>query len=781
MTRWEKYGLWTAVAAGLAVGGKLWFEGGAPVVKGEDMAVCQAAYNGLRAAYLFGHDRPGRMCWTNVVTNAVLTAAVAEDAAVTITSTNRWTVTRETLGETRSFLVTATAGAAPDFWIADNYTLGVEGQAGLNHSRRFYVYNEGGRTNNGVVSCDALTLAQGGFESCPESGCLVTPGSMAVTWAYTGAVETVAWTVVTNEVEIWSWCTGDDRVGPYMLWTNLWNVMSGLKRMAAGESGIYWLTDVAVFDEASASGHGTLVEYSRAWTNEALAAESPGPGYAVPTNVAAWAPATGAVDFVAHFRVTGSVVSNAWTAAGLKYEGTAPYVGAALWTNVAGYGWWGSLPEVGAVAGHASEAWLKVEEADVPYGAQGNWWTATGLHTNRPWVWLSAEWYRSNGAEVVYNRWLSTNKLDAIRTAATNMVRTVCALGPAHVALATESFEEWNASTPFDGEYETAAAAFAARETEGTNWTRAVTNGYPSVAGGIARASAHVEVSELDAEYEATVTGYTGACAGYNGVYPGTGVHTAEANYVGYGYRRAFEGVLLDYPAYWAVTNGLVKRVRVFGVFGVAPTASLGARTGPDFETDYSGVGGQNYDLSDWYETWAESSARTLDQTEPGDFVARVFGSGVTACGMQAVPAGWRHATDERWVWQEAGGGIGEYPLATVVVSLLHDTGTGGPVTSLEALRFDFGVTNNAPFDPSVEGWQSTGYVLTSEEGRSNYHLDVDESDPAYTPYVCDTTGLYDGVLSEESAETETYTYEAVEHTLWFEKFVVVVDWVGEF
>ena len=35
--------------------------------------------------------------------------------------------------------------------------------------------------------------------------------------------------------------------------------------------GVYWLTDGAVFDEAASAGYGTIMEYSRAWTNEALA------------------------------------------------------------------------------------------------------------------------------------------------------------------------------------------------------------------------------------------------------------------------------------------------------------------------------------------------------------------------------------------------------------------------------------------------------------------------------------------------------------------------------
>jgi hypothetical protein len=339
-------------------------------------------------------------------------------------------------------------------------------------------------------------------------------------------------------------------------------------------------------------------------------------------------------------------------------------------------------------------------------------------------------------------------------------------LTSAHVVSADVETEQWTGSTPFGVDYETIAAAFTAAEFEYETDSWTVTNSSAGL-GGSTTHSAYAELTQTDSDWTDTITGYTGDCAGFNGTYSGT-LSKYTAYYSGHGSRAKASNVLLYYPSAWAVTNGLVSRVRIFGVFSYPSASSIEARQGPDDTWDFTVIGGLSGPFNDvpWYETYEGAQSQALDQTQPDTLAAQVFGSGVTPCKLQAAPDDYKHTEQERWV--------GEAPVAEVIVTLLKDTGAGGSVTGLDALKFNIGVDENDPINPATAGWQGTSTEWTETYSFDGYMFDQTGSDEKGG---CDIPNSDTAYLSYEITDVEHTEYYLMEQALTLEYFLVVVDW----
>lgn len=776
MTIYAKYGLFTMVSIGLYVGVDYWYEHRSPFIYGQDIAECQGAYNERYAATLYNEEAPAYVIRTNstaIQTNATVSVGMYSGFVEYYSvSPETFTVTPETWQEPHYFTISATASPS-------HRGRGASVQVsapGLSANVSFYmVVNSAIEATSAppAVVCTPYVEAVGDFtltEMTCGCRCIYDSGSLTVKVELEAEPE---WTYASSSnatVGVWSFKKGNESIGSYMLWANLWNIMSGFKILAGGYDSIHWLTDSAIFDAAAASGSAIIMEYNTRYDSEALPFSSPGPGYVLPTNISFEASSTQAIDFVSHFRVMDSLVSNSVTPASFKYFVAASHLGGALYTNVAGFEWYGVLPEVADLAPFADVAWVKVEEADVPYSPQGNVWTSMGLHTNLPWSYLSAEYYRPGAVEdttnVIYNKFITTNKLDAIRALATNMTCSIVRLTTEHVASADVETEQWTGSTPFGGDYETIAEAFAAAEFEYETDSWTVTNSSSGLGGNITH-SAYAELVQTDTSYTETIAGYTGGCAGFNGTFSGSSEQDL-AYYSGSGSRAKASNVLLYYPSAWAVTNGLVSRVRIFGVFSYPSASSISARQGPDDAWDFTVIGGLAGPFNDvpWYETREGAQSQELDQTQPDALAAQVFGSGVVPCKLQEAPSGYKHTEQERWV--------GEAPVAEVIVTLLKDTGAGGSVTGLDALKFDIGVDENDPANPATAGWQGTSTEWAETYSFDGYMFDQTGEDEKGG---CDIPNGDTAYLDYEAYSTEHTEYYLMQQTLSLEYFLVVVDW----
>ena len=574
MMLWNTYGKWVKIAAGLSILGGLWHTIG-PGVRGEDWAEARGAlHERSTIPFLFGTDAPGaRATVTNIVetTNYVVTVTVTKSCDGTVLyrqspdtlvfNTDNWDVEQDVQMMASGEGECVVHLGSDD---ADNSVYDIVYYASAANDSQALVGDHTGSVL--VTDYDEISLMY-----THVSVVKVRLREPPVDNPYVSSA-------TTNITEIYE---DIDTVNPGLVWDQTYPVLQGFRTLMQTEG---WLEDSSAFATAAEGYIFEAVGVNYVVTNDVPYTVTPPEqlipwywvdgeydSYPLATNVTThytfpvmWKD-TSNITVRATFAALDTVITNESGAAAYHFPADSGDVSALTLV----YPSWDTGPS----------PVIPVLPSGL-FNGKGSWWIASGMHTQCVWTLQSSEFYTNgNFSDVHYNKGITTNKHNDIKRMAEALKYTVRVCYPDEVLQLTNSYRVaheylyastgvWTAVTGPLLEYSTHATAF----TDNVTTSRA-----PSFT------AASWGSWSLDAETVVTSSEYTDAVTDdpctweteWDDEFYGPSTSTTLLSDGWESTSTEVKNAVLNYPSVYAITNGYVKKVRVYAVTERATTYAL--------------------------------------------------------------------------------------------------------------------------------------------------------------------------------------------------------------